>query len=79
MTENYDPNSNAIAELVNGIIKNEFNLEKYMLNKVNMPAIVKETIEIYNNEQPRFSCSLLTHNQKHKLMLYQLNYIKKPK
>lgn len=66
MTENYDPYSNAIAERVNGIIKNEFNLEKYMVNKEIMPAIVKETIEIYNNERPHFSCSLLTPNQMHK-------------
>ena len=66
MTENYDPYSNAIAERVNGIIKNEFCLENYMVNKEIMPAIVKETIEIYNNERPHFSCSLLTPNEMHR-------------
>lgn len=29
MTTSYDPYTNAVAERVNGIIKNEFDLEKY--------------------------------------------------
>lgn len=65
MTEQYDPYSNAIAERVNGIIKNEFNLEHYMNNTEQMNVIIKQTIDIYNNERPHFSCSLLTPTQMH--------------
>ena len=66
MTENYDPYSNAVAERVNGIIKNEFNLESYQANMEQMKTIMKETVAIYNNERPHFSCQLLTPNQMHK-------------
>jgi transposase InsO family protein len=65
MTEQYDPYSNAVAERINGIIKNEFNLESYEVNKEVMAQLVKETVSIYNNERPHFSCSLLTPNQMH--------------
>ena len=65
MTEQYDPYSNAVAERINGIIKNEFNLEQYELGKELMTKIVKETVTIYNEERPHFSCSLLTPNQMH--------------
>lgn len=65
MTEQYDPYSNAVAERINGIIKNEFNLEQYQVNKELMQQIISETVEIYNNERPHFSCHLLTPNQMH--------------
>jgi transposase InsO family protein len=65
MTEQYDPYSNAVAERINGIIKNEFNLENYEVSKEVMTQIVKETVAIYNEERPHFSCSLLTPNQMH--------------
>ena len=66
MTEQYDPYSNAVAERVNGIIKNEFNLEQYQLGKEMMQTVVKQTIEIYNKERPHFSCRYLTPNQMHR-------------
>jgi putative transposase len=65
MTEQYDPYSNAIAERINGIIKNEFNLEQYQVSKELMQQIISETVEIYNNERPHFSCHLMTPNQMH--------------
>ncbi len=66
MTEQYDPYSNAIAERINGIIKNEFNLDQYQVSKELMQKIISETVEIYNNERPHFSCHLMTPNQMHK-------------
>jgi len=65
MTTSYDPYSNAVAERVNGIIKNEFELEKYKVDLATLKKIVAETIEIYNTERPHFSCSLLTPSQMH--------------
>jgi len=66
MTTNYDPYSNAVAERVNGIIKNEFELENYKVDLETLKNIVAETIEIYNNERPHFSCLLLTPGQMHR-------------
>jgi len=65
MTEKYDPYSNAVAERVNGIIKNEYNLETYRVNINVMKELVTETIQIYNSERPHYSSHLLTPNQMH--------------
>lgn len=65
MTTSYDPYTNAVAERVNGIIKNEFDLEKYKVDLETLRKIVAETVEIYNTERPHFSCSLLTPSQMH--------------
>lgn len=65
MTEKYDPYSNAVAERINGIIKNEFNLESYRVNLNVMKQIVAETIKIYNCERPHYSSHLLTPKQMH--------------
>ena len=51
MTTDSDPYSNAVAERVNGIIKNEFNLEKYKVDLNTLQKIVAQTIKIYNNER----------------------------
>jgi len=66
MTQGYDPYSNAVAERVNGIIKNEFGLEGYNTTLEIMQAIVAETVEIYNDERPHLSCSLLTPSAMHR-------------
>jgi len=67
MTESYDPYANAVAERINGIIKQEFlgyNLEHDI--KI-MKSIVKQTVEIYNTKRPHLSCYMntpeKTHNQ----------------
>lgn len=65
MTTDSDPYSNAIAERVNGIIKNEFCIEKYKVDLITQQKIVSETIAIYNDERPHYSCSYLTPNQMH--------------
>ncbi len=65
MTEGYDPYSNAVAERINGIIKNEFELENYKVDLNVIQKLVAESIEIYNQERPHFSCNLLTPIQMH--------------
>ncbi|NOQ27153.1 MAG: transposase [Bacteroidales bacterium] len=52
ITESYDPYANAITERVNGILKQEVMLEEYNVKLPIMKKVVKESIEIYNNERP---------------------------
>lgn len=66
MTQNSDPYENAIAERINGILKQEFMIDKYEQNVETMKVIVKEAVEIYNQNRPHFSNHLLTPNQMHK-------------
>lgn len=66
MTEKYDPYENAVAERVNGILKQEFNIAKYNLNIIEKVKQIKEAILIYNNERPHLSNFMLTPNQMHK-------------
>ena len=65
MTQNSDPYENAVAERVNGILKQEFMIDKYEQSTEIMKIIVKEAIEIYNNDRPHFSNYLNTPNQMH--------------
>jgi len=65
MTETYDPYANAVAERVNGILKDEFELERYASNKALLNEITKDSIAIYNNERPHFSAYFLTPEQMH--------------
>lgn len=65
MTQNSDPYENAVAERINGILKQEFIIDKYEQNVEIMKVIVKEAVEIYNENRPHFSNYLLTPNQMH--------------
>lgn len=65
MTENSDPYENAIAERINGILKQEFMLDTYHLDLPLMKTIVAEAIHIYNTKRPHWSNDLLTPQQMH--------------
>ncbi len=65
MTESYDPYANAVAERVNGILKDEFQIEKYSLNRNDMCTLIKNSIEKYNSIRPHYSCYMLTPEQMH--------------
>ena len=65
MTESYDPYANAIAERVNGILKQEFLLEEHKVNIQTMKALVKDAIRIYNTKRPHWSCYMKTPEQMH--------------
>lgn len=54
MTESYDPYANAVAERVNGILKQEYRLSEYDLDVALMNQLVKESIEIYNQKKASF-------------------------
>jgi len=65
MTENSDPYENAIAERINGILKQEFMIDTYYLDLPLMKELVKEAIDIYNNDRPHWSNNMLKPNQMH--------------
>ena len=65
MTENGDPLENAIAERVNGIIKEEY-LNNYQTeNLQEATRQLKKAINLYNNDRPHMSISNLTPTQLH--------------
>lgn len=67
MTENGDPYENALAERVNGIIKNEFKLHSSVVGLQETHRLVANSINIYNTIRPHASCDYLTPEQAHRL------------
>lgn len=65
MTNNGDPYENAIAERINGILKQEFIIDTYHADLSIMRKIVKEAVDIYNNQRPHYSNHMLTPIQMH--------------
>lgn len=66
MTEEYDPYENAVAERVNGILKEEFGLDDIFENYELLELQVVQSIALYNQLRPHMSIGLLTPNQAHK-------------
>jgi putative transposase len=65
MTQNSDPYENAVAERINGILKQEFMIDKYHQDLDVMKCIVKEAINTYNQQRPHSSNYMLTPDQMH--------------
>jgi transposase InsO family protein len=66
MTENGDPLENAIAERLNGIIKQEY-LEHYAYKKIpELQNRLDLAVNLYNTERPHLSCNMLTPERVHK-------------
>lgn len=61
MTEGYDCYQNALAERINGILKQEFLIEKCNTGK-ELNSLIRESINIYNNERPHLSLRMKTPN-----------------
>ena len=64
MTENGDPLENAIAERVNGILKEELLQQKYPDFKSAQLSIARSVI-VYNSLRPHSSCGMLTPQMAH--------------
>ena len=64
MTENGDPLENAIAERVNGILKDEL-LQEHYDNFEEAQKSVAKSICVYNTLRPHSSCAMLTPEQAH--------------
>lgn len=68
MTDGYDCYQNALAERVNGILKNEYLLSKPKdLNEAR--KMVRESINIYNNRRPHLSLKYKTPDEVHRAFL----------
>lgn len=65
MTDGYDCYQNALAERVNGILKQEFLLEKCN-NFEELKQVIDESIDLYNDLRPHLSLGMKTPNQVHK-------------
>jgi len=65
MTENGDPLENAVAERVNGILKDEY-LECYQIDNIEeAKQLLEKVIKLYNEERPHMSISNLTPERVH--------------
>jgi len=65
MTENGDPLENAIAERVNGIIKEEYLQDYNVRNIKEAKKVLSFVVKLYNEERPHNSISNLVPNAVH--------------
>ena len=65
MTQNGDPYENALAERVNGILKNEFNMAVNAGTIAQLNNKLAKIIRAYNGLRPHDSCNGLTPDQAH--------------
>lgn len=65
MTEGYDCYQNALAERVNGILKNEFLIHHYQ-TKADLEQVLKESVYAYNHLRPHLSLGMKTPEDVHK-------------
>ena len=65
MTESYDPYANAVAERVNGILKAEFIGYNRAHKLPVIQQLVRDSINIYNDYRPHYSCYMKTPAQMH--------------
>ena len=77
MTDGYDCYQNALAERVNGILKQEFLIE--MPNDLAQArAMIDESIETYNNLRPHLSLQYKTPNEVHRASVIEYQNNVKP-
>lgn len=76
MTQNSDPYENAVAERINGILKQEFMIDNLHLALPVMQQIVKEVIDTYNNKRPHWSNHMLTPDQMHQQCIVKMRTYK---
>lgn len=67
MTEKGDPYENAVAERINGILKDEFGLDGVFENRRQLYNQVHQAISLYNNSRPHLSIGMLTPTQAHSM------------
>lgn len=66
MTENGDPLENAVAERVNGILKQEWLAKEDFVDIEHIKTVLKPAIAFYNAKRPHASIDMLTPEQAHK-------------
>ena len=78
-TEKYDPYENAVAERINGILKYEFGLIKTLPSLEVANKMLKEAVEVYNNERRHCSLEMMTPTFAHTHQQHNYKSYKKPK
>lgn len=77
-TEKSDPYENAVAERINGIMKYEFGLIKTIPSLDIAQKMLKQAVEVYNNERRHCSLQMQTPNFAHEHQTHQYKSYKKP-
>ena len=67
MTESGDPKDNAIAERVNGIIKNELLKDMIFRSIEDVISAVEKAVNFYNNERPHMNLNWMTPSEAAKM------------
>lgn len=67
MTEHGDPLENAIAERVNGILKEEYLNHYEVKDLAHAKDLLVKAINLYNRDRPHLSCGMLTPDQVHQI------------
>jgi len=65
MTQDGSPYDNAVAERINGILKDEFYCDEKFDSFEQVKKHVEQSIMIYNTKRPHLSCSMLTPKEMH--------------
>lgn len=65
MTDGYDCYQNAMAERINGILKQEFLFNKCN-NYQDLKCLIKQSVHIYNNKRPHLALKMKTPNFIHR-------------
>lgn len=71
MTDGYDCYQNALAERINGILKDEFLLATYQ-DKKQLEIVIRQSIQIYNSKRPHLNLGYKTPILVHKKSLAEL-------
>jgi len=65
MTQDGNPYDNAVAERVNGILKDEFGLDNTLIDIQHVQKQTDQAISVYNTYRPHLSCNMFTPIQMH--------------
>jgi len=71
MTDGYDCYQNALAERVNGILKNEFLLHR-PADLEQARRMVSESVKIYNQQRPHLSLKMKTPDEVHRASIARI-------
>lgn len=72
MTDGYDCDRSALAERVNGILKNDLLLQR-PVDLGQAGRMARESVDIYNQERPHLSLQLKTPDELHRASLTGFN------
>lgn len=77
MTENSDPYENAVAERMNGILKDEFDMDMKFENYDSLKRQLNESVYLYNHLRPHLSIDYKTPYEAHQQNQVKLKTYKK--